>query len=511
VQTTPLLADLRRVDPDARIDVLAWAEFASILEGLPGVTVRTIPSRRVLELNEEIERAHASRSRPQQAPVALKELGLPAYDWVINVSHGIFSAWLSGRLNARTRDGGVLNDNGEWLYSGDWLTFLVALMSIRRTSVFNIVDLYRGCAAAGPPAADAHAHAACSASLPFEWPEGRPAVVAPGANEEHRRFSIPSTVEVFSQLASMGFHVVLVGGPAEVPFAGALAAEARIPVTDLTGKTSVQQLAETLRRAEIVLAADSGPAHIAAVLGRPLVGLYGASLAPLTTAPWGEGHLVMVADRMEAFSSEMVMAAIRARLGMADAGDLRRETGAVGAQAWRTAMLPATADPLGGITYLPLHADRLEGRDTLSRLMRHVMAAVIVGSDTVDLSHLASLAPFAAPTDLGPHGFLNECESQIRSLAADVGGGLKQLRRRRFDGLSELAGHVTATIDELQHRAIDDPLIAPAILFLEWKLRVMPAYSPERIFEENERELKRAAKALRMARDAAARLWPLRR
>ncbi len=47
LQTTPLVIDLRRVYPAATIDVLAWTESASAIEGIPGVELRTIPSRRV--------------------------------------------------------------------------------------------------------------------------------------------------------------------------------------------------------------------------------------------------------------------------------------------------------------------------------------------------------------------------------------------------------------------------------------------------------------------------------
>ncbi|MBI2150300.1 MAG: glycosyltransferase family 9 protein [Acidobacteria bacterium] len=238
------------------------------------------------------------------------------------------------------------------------------------------------------------AHAACAGSLPFELPEGRLAVFAPGANEEQRRFSAAPTLQVFSQFAGMGLNVVLVGAPADRPLASSLAAAASVPVADLTGRTGVQELAEILRRAEIVVTEDSGPAHIAAALRRPPAGLYGASLAPLTTAPWGAGHLVLVAGAMEAFSSELVMAAIRTRLGMAADAELRPEALRATAQVWRTAMLTGGADPL------------------------------------------------------------------------------------------RISGPVTATIGDLRQRAADHPAIAPAILFLDWKLRMMPPYGSVACFRK---------------------------
>jgi hypothetical protein len=239
-----------------------------------------------------------------------------------------------------------------------------------------------------------------------------------------------------------------------------------------------------------------------------LVGLYGASLAPLTTAPWGAGHLVLIADTMAAFSCDTVTAAIRARLGMTDGDDLRREARAAGVQAWRTAMLPGGADPLGGVTYLPLHTDRLDGADILRRLMRHVMASVISGKEAGDMAHLAALAPPEAPLDPGSNGPIARCEHQLRKLAGDVAQGLTQFRRRRLDGLPELSDRVAGTIEQLRQEGMGNPAVAPIMLFLDWKLRMMPPFGIERVFQENENELKRAARALRMAREAAAKLWP---
>jgi hypothetical protein len=510
VQTTPLLMDLRKTDPNSTIDVLCWTEFAPIVQGMPGVFVRTLPGRRVTELNDEIDAARSTGRPPVEAPATMAELDLPAYDRVINVSHGLFAPWLSSRLKANRRDGGTLNDAGEWLYSGDWLTLLVALAAICRDTHFNLVDLYRACAVSGMPAGDAHGYVTCAASLPVQLPEGPLAVIAPAANEQRRQFEASSTIQVFSGLETMGFKIVLVSGPAEQSFVGSLARASPVPVVDLSGKTTAPELAEILRRAAIILSADSGPAHIGAALARPLVGLYGASLAPVMTAPWGAGHLVLVANHMNAFSPDLIMAAIRNRLGLASDTELRREAVAAEVEAWRTAMLPTGADALGGVTTMPLHADRVDGRDILRRLVRHVMVSIIMEKTAGDMAHLSALAPPIPPFDVASDNPLADWENRLGTLAAEVGGALNQLRKRRFEGLADLANRITMTIDELKQSATNDPVISHVALFLDWKLRMMPAYEPERVFRENERELKRAARALGMARQTAEMIWPVK-
>jgi len=58
-----------------------------------------------------------------------------------------------------------------------------------------------------------------------------------------------------------------------------------IHAPSLAGKTTVMQLAELLRRAKLVITNDSGPMHIAAAVGAPLVSLFGPT-NPVRTGPY---------------------------------------------------------------------------------------------------------------------------------------------------------------------------------------------------------------------------------
>jgi ADP-heptose:LPS heptosyltransferase len=56
--------------------------------------------------------------------------------------------------------------------------------------------------------------------------------------------------------------------------------------TNLVGKTNLRELVALLERADLVIANDSGPMHIAAALGRPLVTMFGPT-NPNRTGPYG--------------------------------------------------------------------------------------------------------------------------------------------------------------------------------------------------------------------------------
>jgi len=63
-------------------------------------------------------------------------------------------------------------------------------------------------------------------------------------------------------------------------------------VINLEGRTTLKDLAELYRRATLLVTTDSGPMHLAAALGTPVVALFGPT-DPSRTGPYGSGHIVI--------------------------------------------------------------------------------------------------------------------------------------------------------------------------------------------------------------------------
>ncbi len=61
---------------------------------------------------------------------------------------------------------------------------------------------------------------------------------------------------------------------------------------NLAGKTTLAQLAALLERCNLLLTNDTGPMHIAAALGVPVIAVFGPT-DPRTTAPAGEKHIIV--------------------------------------------------------------------------------------------------------------------------------------------------------------------------------------------------------------------------
>jgi len=140
-------------------------------------------------------------------------------------------------------------------------------------------------------------------------PRDRVVVLNPGAGRAEKRWPTSGFVELAAAIARAGAgRVVILWGPGERTAADAIAgggAAVLAPATDLSG------LVALLRRASVVVAADTGPLHIAAALGIPCVGLYGPTV-PERNGPYGEGHRVLRAPnaRMTSIDAASVLHAV---------------------------------------------------------------------------------------------------------------------------------------------------------------------------------------------------------
>lgn len=82
---------------------------------------------------------------------------------------------------------------------------------------------------------------------------------------------------VAERLRAEGLRVVLLGGPGEEPLRDRFLHFTK--AEDFVGRTTLLQLAETIRRSRLHISNDSGSAHIAAALGVPCVTIFGRKRA----------------------------------------------------------------------------------------------------------------------------------------------------------------------------------------------------------------------------------------
>ena len=145
----------------------------------------------------------------------------------------------------------------------------------------------------------------------------------------------------FAEVAALaargrGAGLVAVGAPEDAALVADLIERlGAIPILDLAGRTNLSQLAAVMEGADCVLSNDTGPLHLAAATGVPVVGVYTCTL-PAKTGPYGPnaqvvasriwcaGSCVKRCDRLECMdelSSDRVWSAVRDQI---DRGRARR-------------------------------------------------------------------------------------------------------------------------------------------------------------------------------------------
>ncbi len=118
------------------------------------------------------------------------------------------------------------------------------------------------------------------------------AVVHPGASAPSRRYPLERFARVIRMLAGRYcWKVVLTGSEAEVPLLERLRAEAAQNTISVGGELTLAELAALLERAPLLISNNTGPVHVAAAVGTPVVDLY--ALTNPQHTPWGVPNRVL--------------------------------------------------------------------------------------------------------------------------------------------------------------------------------------------------------------------------
>ncbi|GGO71850.1 glycosyl transferase [Bowmanella pacifica] len=125
-------------------------------------------------------------------------------------------------------------------------------------------------------------------------PLGDYVIISPAASKAERNWLPERYAQIAEYLHQQGKNVVLCGGPGGLDrkLADAILAHTKTICADFVGKTSLKQMLALIAGAKLVIAPDTGPAHMATTVGTPVIGLYAHS-NPRRTGPYLDQHLVV--------------------------------------------------------------------------------------------------------------------------------------------------------------------------------------------------------------------------
>jgi ADP-heptose:LPS heptosyltransferase len=260
--TGPLRA-LREEFPRFRVSVLVESRFAACFDKNPDLDEVIALRRKTSAFRLPLRRFHA----------------------VINL-HGGPTSLLYSLLAWGPRLGGEGFRNRA-LYNGRFPEPDPAVHSVVSTlAILRWLGLRREV----PPALRFEPHAAESARMGAILQGRRYAVVHPGALMATKRWAAERFGALARSIQETGRAVVLTSGPGEE---GAVAEAARsAPDSIMLLGLTIPELAELIRGADLFAGNDSGPMHLAAAVGTPVVALWGSSNSN-RWRPWEVEHRVV--------------------------------------------------------------------------------------------------------------------------------------------------------------------------------------------------------------------------
>lgn len=292
VMALPALSALRRSLPRARIRWLIRPAFAPLIEGHPHLDEIVLFDRRYLG------KAWYSPMALRSLVALIASLRRERYDAVLDLQ-GLFRtaslAWLSGckdrfgphwrREFAHHFYTTTFAPRPAWVHVVDYyMKLLEAMGATDRRVEFVLPE---------KPEAAVTAQDLLSRQ---DIDADRYAVLVPGSAQVSKCWPAERFAALAGRIASdHGLSVVATGSEAENAVVERIRGLSDRTVVNLAGRTSLPQLVEVLRRARLVVSNDTGPGHIAAALGRPLVMMFSWS-NPSRVGPYGRPECVVARD-----------------------------------------------------------------------------------------------------------------------------------------------------------------------------------------------------------------------
>jgi heptosyltransferase-1 len=283
VQALPVLRLLKRSLPQSEIFWWLEAGLVPLLEGDPDLA-GIIPFER--------ERWRSPRYWPE-AWRSLRTIRRHAFDWVIDLQSLMRSGVVAWLANGKLTVG--LDDPREGARG-----FYDIIVS-RPSRHAHAVDWYLGVLSPlGIPI-----------DWNFQWLPDRPAVAAavqekwrpatspwlilqPGARWLNKRWPVEYFAEVVRMVgkARPELRFAILGSRADSELGEAIARVHPQRCLDLTGQISLPEMVEWIRLGELMLTNDTGPIHVAAALGKPVVAVFGPT-NPRRTGPYRQIEQVL--------------------------------------------------------------------------------------------------------------------------------------------------------------------------------------------------------------------------
>jgi heptosyltransferase-2 len=279
VLTTALFRELKRLFPAANLDCLVAPRGADILKGLPELDGILVHDKRRVSLID-VKRV-------------LGDVRRRGYGLVISPHRSPRSAVIARWSGAPKRVG----------YEDNALAFFYTDLVYRRAEIHEAARIIALAEPVGGSNGSIKPHLALTADEAWNAKESlgdRPTVaVAPGSPWATKRWPPERYGELAARFVGDGYRVIILGESADKKVAGAVSDASGGLAVNLAGRTTVRQMAAFIAGAELLVANDSAPVHIAAAFDVPTVALFGPTVPEMGFRPLSKWGLSLGAEGLD--------------------------------------------------------------------------------------------------------------------------------------------------------------------------------------------------------------------
>ncbi len=284
VMATPILSDLRRAYPDARITAMCRSPICELLKEDP-------------EIDELFCFSKAGGfGRHSERRNIIEKLRKGDYDLGILLTHSFSSAWWFWLGKVQYRLG--YECNGRKLLLTHHLPFPQNIQNQHLVATYKMLLEPLGLPMTDtPPRLYLTPKEVNDARVLLRHngiPEGALVVgINPGATYGSAKCWLPERFREVTErlLRDKDIYIVYFGDQATANLVKEICAGLPSRVVNLAGQTSLRELSSLISNCDVILTNDSGPMHIADAIGTPMVALFG-STSEVVTGPYRSGTLI---------------------------------------------------------------------------------------------------------------------------------------------------------------------------------------------------------------------------
>ena len=304
IQTTPVLAGLKKKWPDARITVLVNSAFKEICKDLPFIDNLIVCNK--IEFVKMFEgKKYSLVECYRRIEDLIDEVNQIEYDLAINFTPSTDSALLTSMFNARELRGVTAGADGARVIRHPWQRYFMSVIPSRSYNPFHLCDIMIKTAdipltGDGLYLSVSDEESAKARALLEKFGVSDSDLLISfqlGASQELRTWPIASFARLGDRLAeSLKARILLTGSNSEEKLGKEFESSATSKAINLIGKTNLREAAALLKRCSLLVTNDTGPLHIATAVGTTAIALFLGHACCRETGPYGKDHYVIEAD-----------------------------------------------------------------------------------------------------------------------------------------------------------------------------------------------------------------------